>query len=83
VLLAGDPDLLRVDDDHEVAGVDVRGVGGLALAAQRVGDARRQPPEGLPLGVHDVPVALDLARLCGIGRHRVEKERPGTTAGGG
>src|SRR5205085_11617684 len=35
-------DLLGVDDDHEVAGIDVRGVLGLALAAQRLGHRRGQ-----------------------------------------
>src|SRR5918996_2125785 len=63
-LLAGDGDLLRVDHDDEVAGVDVRRVLRLVLAAEGVGDARRQPSEGLPLGVDDVPVARDLTRLC-------------------
>ena len=38
-LLAGHADPLAVDDDDEVAGVDVRRVLRLALAAQRVGDA--------------------------------------------
>jgi hypothetical protein len=55
---ARDGDLLRVDHDDEVARVDVRGVGRLALAAQRVGDLGRQAPEGLALGVDDEPVAL-------------------------
>src|SRR5687767_14879031 len=58
-LLARDRDLLRIDDDDEIAGVDVRGVLRLALATQRVGDLRREPPKGLPLGVDDVPAALD------------------------
>ena len=74
-LLPRDVDLLRVDDDHEVARVDVRRVRRLALAAQRVGDLRRETAQGLPLGVHDVPVALDLARLGGVGRHRSERRR--------
>ena len=48
-LLAGDLDLLRVDDDHEVARVDVRGVLGLALSPQRVGDlASRAGPGSCP-----------------------------------
>src|SRR5919197_2748967 len=55
-LVARDPDLLGVDDDDEVAGVDVRRVGGLALAAPRVPDVPRPPPERLALGVDDVPV---------------------------
>src|SRR5262245_4798294 len=61
-LVAGDADLLRVDDDDEVAGVDVRRVLGLTLAAQRIGDLGRQPAQGLALGVDDVPVSL--AVLC-------------------
>jgi hypothetical protein len=47
-LLPGDVDLLRVHDDHEVARVDVRRVLRLALAAQGVGDLRREPAQGLP-----------------------------------
>src|SRR5690606_31131437 len=66
-LLAGDPDALAVDHDNEVAGVDVRRVGRLPLAAQRVGDARGKAPEGLAVGVDDVPLARDLARLRGVG----------------
>ena len=48
-------DLLGVHDDDEIAGVDVRRVLRLPLAAQRVGDARGETPEGLALGVDDVP----------------------------
>ena len=62
-LVAGDRDLLGVDDDDEVAGVAVRRVLGLALAAQGVGDLGRQPAEGLALGVDDVPVALAVGRV--------------------
>ena len=62
-------DLLRVDDDDEVARVDVRRVLRLALAAQHVGDLRREPPQDLAVGVDDVPAALDLARLCVVGLH--------------
>jgi hypothetical protein len=73
-LLACHAHLLGIHDDDEVAGVDMRRVGGLVLAAEGVGNLRRQPPEGLRLGVDHVPVALDLAGLCGVGLH----ERPGT-----
>jgi hypothetical protein len=62
-LVAGDGDLLRVDDDDEVAGVDVRRVLGLPLAAERVGDARGESPEVLALGVDDVPAPFDPARV--------------------
>ena len=48
-LLARDADLLRVDDDHEVARVDVRRVLRLALPAERVGDlASRDGPGSCP-----------------------------------
>ena len=62
-LLAGDRDLLGVDDDDEVAGVDVRRVLRLVLAAQRVGDARRETPEGLALGVDEVPLRARSRRV--------------------
>ena len=62
-------DLLGVHDDHEVAGVDVGGVLRLALAAQRVGDLGRESAQGLALGVDEVPVTLDLARLGGVRLH--------------
>jgi hypothetical protein len=47
-LVARDRDLLGVHDDDEVAGVDVRRVLRLALAAQRVGDLRSETPEVFP-----------------------------------
>jgi hypothetical protein len=72
-LVTGDADLLRVDDDDEVAGVDVRGVLRLVLAAQRVRDRGRQAPEGLPLGVDEVPLARDLSRLGGVSLDGKEK----------
>jgi hypothetical protein len=36
----------------------------LALAAEQVRDLGRQAPEGLPLGVDEVPAALELTGLC-------------------
>src|SRR5689334_2878258 len=74
-LVAGDADLLGVDDDDEVAGVDVRRVLRLALAAQRVGDLRRQPTQGLALGVDDVPVALAVGWRGNKGLHRAKTAR--------
>src|SRR6185437_6973595 len=79
-LLPRDVDLFRVDDDDEVAGVDVRGVLRLVLAAQRVGDTRRQTPEGLALGVDELPLALDLTgfRVPGLHRESGGPKRPPT-----
>ena len=68
-LLAGDRDLLRVDDDDEVAGVAVGRVLRLALAAQHVGDLGRQPAQGLAVGVDDVPVSLAVGGLGDVGLH--------------
>ena len=68
-LLARDLDLLRVHDHDEVARVGMRGVLGLPLATQSVRDGCREPAESLPVGVDDVPVAGDLARLCAVGLH--------------
>src|SRR5947209_7674127 len=65
-LLPRDRDLLGVDDDDEVARVDVRSERRLALAAQAVCDHGRKTAEGLPLGVDDEPVAFDLARFGAV-----------------
>src|SRR5262249_11818308 len=62
-------DLLRVHDDDEVTRVDMGRELRLALAAQALGDLRREPAKGLPLGVDDVPVALNLARFGAEGLH--------------
>src|ERR1700730_16764174 len=72
-LVAGHHDLLRIDDHHEVARVDVRGVLGLALAPQSIGDLRRQAPQCLTVGVNDAPVALAVGGLGYIGLHDVKK----------
>src|SRR5439155_26128539 len=62
-LLAGHVDALGVDDDDEVARVDMGGVLGLPLPAERVGDPRGETSERLPVGVDDVPAASNLTRL--------------------
>jgi hypothetical protein len=46
-LVAGEADLVGVDDHHEVAGVGVGGERGPVLAAQDGGDARGGPAERL------------------------------------
>src|SRR6266545_4128377 len=79
-LVPGYVDLLGVDDHDEITRVDVRRVFGLPLSPQRVGDARRQSPEGLTLGVDDVPVAGDLTRFGCVGLH-ASKRRTKTSAG--
>src|SRR5436190_7626399 len=81
-LVPRDLDLLGVHDDDEIAGVDVRRVGRLALAAQRVRDAGRQTPEGLTLGVDDVPLTGDLAGFCAVSLHSEKRRRSEASAGG-
>ena len=69
-LVPGHGDLLGVDDDHEVADVDVRGVGRLVLAAQHVRDLGGQATEGLALGIDDVPDPLAVLGIRLVGLHR-------------
>jgi hypothetical protein len=66
---ARDAKLLYVDHDDVVAGIDVGGEFGLVLAAQAPRDFRREPPQDLVRGVHDVPVTTDLFRLGREGLH--------------
>ena len=51
-----------------------------ALGFGQVGQHLLHQDDALPgvqaLGVDDVPVALDLARLCGVGLHQVRGRRP-------
>ena len=68
-LLAGHRDLLGIDHHQVVAGVDVRGVDGLVLAAQAVGQLGGQAAEGLAGGVDEIPVALDGLGLGDVSLH--------------
>ena len=52
-----------VDDDDEVTTVDVRGEGGLVLAAQQRGDLDGQTAQDDVLGVDDVPLTVQVSRL--------------------
>ena len=59
----------RIDDDDMVAGVDKRGVGGLVLALEQTGRQRRDAAEHLPVGVDDVPTAINRFRSGYIRPH--------------
>src|SRR5258708_3464234 len=74
-LLAGDAQLRDVDDDDIIAGVDVRRVLRLMLAAQPRGNLHRQPPQDFALSVDHVPAELDLARFCRVGLHPPNREK--------
>src|SRR6188768_359458 len=86
-LVAGQGDLLGVDDDDEVTGVDVRRVDRLVLAAQQVGTLDREPAQDDVGRVDDVPGALDVSGPGAVGAHEsdslVRRDRVGGVRRGG
>jgi len=69
-LVAGQGHLAGVDDDHEVAHVDVWRERRLVLATQEGGGMGGQPTQDDVRSVDDVPLTLDLARLGAVRTHR-------------
>ena len=69
--VAGDADLLRIDDDDVVTGVDMGGKNRLVLAAKPFGDFARQPSQRPVGGVHHVPVPLYRFWFCTVGGHLI------------
>lgn len=65
--LAGESDLVRVDDYDEVAGVDVRGVCGLMLARKDAGYLYCETAKMLVGGVDEIPLALYFFTLGHVG----------------
>src|SRR5437763_16997043 len=63
LLVAGHTELGGVDDDDEVAGIDVRRVNGLVLAAQSEGSFAGYPTEHLVGGVNHKPLVLHVSGL--------------------
>ena len=61
-LLAAELDLVRVQDDDEITGVQERGVDGLVLPHQDHGDLGREASEDEPLRVDDEPFLLERLR---------------------
>ena len=70
-LNARDLDLVSVDDYDEVAGVNVRRVGGLVLTLKNVSGLRSDAAQNLVLCVDEKPFALNFVGLCVIGLHSV------------
>jgi hypothetical protein len=68
-LVAGDADLVGVDDDDEITGVDVRRVNGLVLAAQTECHFAGDTSEHLVGGVNHKPLVLHFGRLGAEGLH--------------
>ena len=77
-LVAGDADLVGVDDDDEVAGIDVRRVNGLVLAAQTECHFAGNTSEHLVGGVNHKPLVLHFGRFGAEGFHEglAEKGAP-------
>lgn len=65
--LAGHLDLLGVDDNDEIACIDMRRKSRFVLAAKDGRDARGQTAHGLPVGIYQMPLPIDFALLCGAG----------------
>ena len=63
-LIAGEDDLVGVDDDDVVAALHVGGVAGLVLAAENFGDFGTETAEHLIGGIDDNPFLFD---ACGVG----------------
>ena len=68
-LVAGDGDLAGVDDDDEVAGVDMRGVDRLVLAPQQLRGLAGQPAEHDVGRVDHVPGVGHIAGLGAVRAH--------------
>ena len=57
-LLAGQDSLVGVDDDNEIATVNIGGEVGLVLATQQVSDGNGGTAQGLAGSVNNIPLTL-------------------------
>src|SRR5262245_47360628 len=62
-LAAGEDDFLGVGDDHEIAGINLWRILRTVLAHEDRGDLGRNAAEHLALGIHMVPLGLDVTFL--------------------
>jgi len=74
-LLAGQNDLVGIDNDDEIAGIDVRRVGWLVTTAQLISDLDGQTAQDLILGVDDDPIAFDGFLFGEKCFHRISRKR--------
>ena len=70
-LCTGQGDLLSVHDDHEIAGVHVRGKSRLVLTAQQDSGLACEATEHHVGGINDVPLALNFAGLRSISAQNI------------
>src|SRR5688572_2404104 len=68
-LVAGQTNLVGIDHDDEIAGIDVRREQRLALAAQDGGDFTGQPAEDFALRIDHPPLTLYVFRLWYVCLH--------------
>ena len=72
-LHAGGADLLRVEDDHVIPGIEKWRIPRVLFAHQDARDLRSQAPERLPVCIHDVPLAHNFPLFGEIGRHKLSQ----------
>jgi hypothetical protein len=65
----GKANLVGIDDDDEVAAIDMGGEKRFALSAKQIRGVDSDGTEDLALGIDDVPLALDFFGFCGKGFH--------------
>ncbi len=61
LLIPGEAGLLGINDDNEVASINVRGEDGLVFAAEEAGSLDSDFSDNLVLGIDDVPRTLDVS----------------------
>ena len=67
--LAGEDGLLRIDDDDEIATVDVGGEGRFVFATEKMGSLSGYTAQGLVRCVKHIPFAGNFRRLCHSSGH--------------
>jgi hypothetical protein len=81
-LLAGEPNLFRVDDNNKISGVDVWRENRFLFATQQSGSLHGDAAEHLVLGVNDPPLARHFAGFGGKRFHSRKKSTETTGDGG-
>jgi len=69
-LFARHPNLVRIDHDDEIAGINVRRENCLFLSAQQIRGLDRDAAEHLIFGVNQPPLAINFVRFGGKGLHQ-------------
>jgi len=63
LLASGEADFAGVDDDDEVAAIDVGAENGFVFAAEQTGGGNGDFTENLVFGVDDIPLTVDFLRF--------------------